>query len=70
MIVLVFLPVLAALGWVFFQISGPAFEQLDRDFAPTGDEGSTLGDFRDLFGPVRKGPWTQQTPVAQRNQGK
>ena len=62
MIFLVFLPVVAAIGWVLIHISAPAREQLDRDFKMTGEEGSSYDDFRDMFAPVKEGPWTVQTP--------
>ena len=58
----VFFPIVAAVGWVLIHISKPAREQLDRDFSMTGDEGSSYGDFRDMFAPVKEGPWTTQTP--------
>ncbi len=61
-LLLVFFPIVAAVGWVLIHISKPAREQLDRDFSMSGDEGSSYSDFRDMFAPVKNGPWTTQTP--------
>ncbi len=63
MIFLVFLPIFAAIGWVLIHISKPAREQFSDFGTSTGNEGESLGDFRDYFSaPVKKGPWTQQAP--------
>ncbi len=64
---IVALPILGALGWVFLQIQGPAKEQIKSFGTSAGNEGSSNDDFRDFFAAsVRQGPWTKQTPLAQR----
>ena len=67
MIFLVAFPILLALGWVFFNIQGPAKQQLDNFGTSSGGEGGSYDDFRDFFSaPVKQGPWTRQTPMAER----